>query len=164
MANPINGRRGANLQPRKYGKNESGRYLMYRWEGTRAEIQQLIPGLDLGGAYYEVQEGFTGAKDSLEARFPTDPSAGGNDVVNTWEFFAQTVEKDLLDSNNAAAAGISKDDKTLLREAVQNWTHAASPQAVFGTSPNLLELYNLMLDGVRAVRVQVPTLRNTATV
>ncbi len=163
----INGTKGGYLQPLRYGRDSSGRYAIYRWEGTTAEVNANIGYVEGLGGVWETEESFTGAHTILNARIPADPN-GQDDTVNTWEFFAQTAEKDLLESDNAEVNALSEQNLAAIRGFLQT---PPTPDEVFagldfgtdGDATTAEEVYNLMVFGVKSIRVNVPTLRHTAT-
>jgi len=161
MSNPvITGKKGAYQQPQRLGLSESGGYAILTWEGTRNEVLANVPGIEAMGGLWDYEDSFSGAKCRLVGRFAVQP--GQEEVpVNTWEFFAGEIEKDILESDVAVVNGISEDEKRKIRDAIQNPTPGQSPSLI---NTNAINLYLLMLTGVRSVRVPTPTLRHTQTV
>ncbi len=158
----INGQRGAYFQPTEYGSDASGPFFIWRYEGTRAEIEQLIPGVAAAGGQWRVSQGYSGARDILEARFSSQPGdTGGETAIDAWEFFANEVEKDLLQTDNAAVNAITADEKRKIKEAIENPTPGKTPAL---TTPGAIDVYLLMLEGVSSLRVSAPVVRHTQTV
>jgi hypothetical protein len=155
-----NGTRGLFLQPARYERNESGTFVILEWHGDRVSVKSQIPGVEGMGGLWEVQESFTGGADKLIARFSAIPGAA-QEVINTWELFGQDTEKDLLEADNTAVNAISDDDKRKIRDAISSPTPGKSPAL---TDANAINIYLLMLNGLRSLRVPVPTLRHTQTV
>jgi hypothetical protein len=161
MSGPIiTGVKGAYQQPQRLGFAESGEYAILTWEGTRNEVLANIPGITAMGGFWDFEDSFSGAKCKLTGRFAALP--GQQEIpIDTWEFFAGEAEKDILEADNAAVNGISDDEKRKIRDAIQNPVPGQSPSLV---NANAINLYLLMLSGVRSVRVVTPTLRHTQTV
>src|SRR5690349_15969221 len=117
----VNGQRHASLQPTRYGLSDAGGYFVWTYMGTRQEIEALVPGIELSGALYEVRQSPTGAADVIEARFAANPNSNQAEApVNTWEFFAAVIEKDVLEADNPAVNSISTGNKRRIRDALQN--------------------------------------------
>lgn len=96
----LTGLRGAFYQPATWGRNESGNYSLWTFEGSKPEVRALAAAYaQIQGLSYEVKESF--GKYRLDVRFPwnmqgIDPRT---DKVEAWEMFANTVEKDILSTN-----------------------------------------------------------------
>jgi len=159
----LTGTKGAYLQPLRYGRNESGIYSLYVWEGTAAAVLSNVPVVEANGGFWEYQESFSGGKCRLEARIPTNP-AQAEQPINTWEFFASVVEKDILEADISIVNSISQINRRILQY------HILNPQESGATTFNgdgsetaAANLLKLIDQGVRSVRVNAPTLRNTTT-
>lgn len=93
----LSGQKGAFYQPATWGKNESGNYSLWSFEGSKREVYALAAAYaQIQGLMYEVKESF--GKYRLDVRFPwnmqgIDPRT---DFVENWELFANTVEADIL--------------------------------------------------------------------
>lgn len=74
----------------------------------------------------------------------------------TWEFFANSAEIDVLETDLSTVAAISDDDKRKIRNAISSPDPDSSP-SISGT--DAITLYQLMLGGVRSFRINIPTLR-----
>lgn len=155
----INGVKGAYLQPTRYGRDESGLYTIFVWEGTKNEVLSNVPAIESVGGLWEMEESFTQAKCRLTGRFPTNPNQQ-EQTVDTWELFSNTVEKDLLESDIAFISTMDQDVKRIIREAIDNPQPGKSPAL---TNSSQIDLYLLMLSGVKAVEVDQPVLRHTVT-
>ena len=160
MATPsptITGQTGAHEQPQRYGWDESGPYLVRTWHGTRAEIVAQYVICIAAGATGEVKQGI--GTDILEARYsePTTGPGSPETVINTWEFFANVIEKDVLQADLATINAISDAD----RNTIQKWTDPDNEPSLSGTAQTV---YRLMSKGVKSVRVNQPVLRHTQTV
>jgi len=161
MSGPtITGSKGAYLQPQRFGINESGGYAILTWEGTANEVKSNIPAILSMGGLYDYQDSFSGAKCQLTARFPLLPGVQET-PIDTWEFFAAVVEKDVLEADNSIINGLSETEKRQIRTIIQD-PSAGTPAPLGGTNAN--KIYQLMLTGLRAIRVNAPTLRHTQTV
>ncbi len=147
------------MQPLRQGKDSTGYYTEYEWHGTPDEVIANIQGIEGSGGLWQIEYSYTGAKTILRAR--TAQSLIQPEVpIDTWEFFAGEVEKDLFEADVAAINNITDDERRKVRDGIQNPTPGLSPAL---TSPAAISLYVLMLNGLRAVRVSVPTLRHTQT-
>lgn len=156
----INGQRGAFPQPGHFGRSEAGAYTIKIFEGTLDAIYQVAAIVEASGGLWEITESYTGARHRMECRFPIDFNVT-EQAIQEWELFAQEVEKDVLQADLAALDGISRDEKEKIRAAIDNPSANQSPAL---SNPTAIELYLEMLDGLRSVRVAVPTLRHTQTV
>lgn len=156
----INGIKGAYPQPLRYGKDQNGSYTLVPYEGTKAEVLSLISSIELLKGTWEFEDSYSGAKCKINARFPVNTVSGQQEQpIDQWEFFAAKVEKDLLETDNAAINAISSADKREIRRSIA----ASDSPTAFG-SQAAVDVYNLMLDGVRA-RIQfAPSLKHTQTV
>jgi len=164
----INGTKGGYLQPIRYGRNESGAYAILEWHGTRAEVLSNVSFVEGLGGVWETQQSFSGAHEVLTARIPTQQN-GTDDTINTWEFFAQTAEKDILESDNSAVTAVSAANLDKVRAWINNPDKdptdvvASGDFVADGSASAAFALYSLMAGGVKTIRVNVPTLRHTAT-
>jgi hypothetical protein len=161
----INGQLGAHEQPWRYGYDQSGPYFIQSWHGTRSAIAAQYSLCVAAGAICEVRQGI--GVDILEARFGNTDGAGGGgeQVVNTWEFFANTLEKDILEADQTSIAAVTEANRGVIRHRLDN--PGEDPAMAFvadGTQTTAEALWKLMLKGVRAVRVLQPILRHTQTV
>ena len=82
-----------------------------------------------------------------------------NLVATVKGFAAQ--EKDVLEADNSIINGLSETEKRQIRTIIQD-PSAGTPAPLGGTNAN--KIYQLMLTGLRAIRVNAPTLRHTQTV
>lgn len=156
----VTGRKGAYLQPPRYGRDQTGLYTLFTWHGTKSECLANIPGVEAAGGLWEMQESYTNARCELTARFPSQ--TGVTEVPeNDWELFAQEAEKDILESDNSIVNAISDDQRRRIRDAINNPVPGQSPAL---TDANAISLYLRMLDGLRVVHVNVPILRHTQKV
>lgn len=184
MAGPITGSGpiyGYWKQPSTWGKNESGNFQTWVFEGTPNAVRALAAFFSqTEGLAYQVIEGF--GKFRLEVRFPwnadgvVDPTT---DFVETWELFAEHTEKDLLESQDNAGlvATLSLQQKEQIRAKLLNPPdetagHAGTQQTDFaapdmilsGTDKqgaNSLTLYQLMQAGMKSYLMEAPRLRRT---
>lgn len=163
----INGVKGAFEQPIRFGYNDSGPYTIRSWRGDFAAISQLVPQLNAAGGLWEIKDTHTHTNVELECRFASEPGQNP-DVevpVDEWEFFAQKIEKDILESDIALVSNLSNQDKQNIRNAIQDpgslqdFQNPTFEQTTEGTL-----VYSLMVAGVKSVRVNAPTLRHTMTV
>ena len=167
----INGKSGAHEQPVSYGTDSSGWFVVRTWHGTLAEIEAQFTACVADGATAEVKGGYGVA--TLTARYSVPPDGGEGEVpVNTWEFMASHVEKDLLQADIPAVEAISDDNKYgieywLSKPEVPDNT-VVDATSFFDDGPNsrsnAFAVYKLMLSGMKSVRVNAPVLRHTQTV
>jgi len=157
----INGASGAHAQPIEYGLDDNGQFTIRRYRGTRSQIATQYSVCVAAGAHCTVKQGI--GVDELEARYSHSPDGSGNtdDLVDDWEFFANVVEKDILEADIAAVSGISEEEKAKIRNAIQNPPEDSSPAL---TDEDAIDIYQLMLKGQRSIRVNAPVLRHTLTV
>lgn len=160
MPNVINGVAGGYQQPLIYGVTESGPYLIVTYQGTRAEVaslQNFVIGL---GGTFEIQESFSGAADKLVARYPYN--TGQAEIpVDDWEIFANSVPKDILESDLPVITRLSDDDKKLIIKYVENSDLNVSPAL---STSEAIDLFLEMKAGLRDVEISQPTIRWTRTV
>jgi hypothetical protein len=181
MAGPVTGIHGAFQQPGRWGRNESGNYEIWVIEGTRQEVRNAaafyanIPGIS-----YEVTESF--GKWHLEIRFPWNADGLVNpstDLIETWEFFAQHTEKDLLEAqdNVGLVHTISDQQKEIIRTKILNPPDGSTSSpftvlddfahtkpggvAIPGNAQNALTIYQLMQAGMKSYLMEAPMLRRT---
>lgn len=163
MSNRINGKRGAFLQPLRYGVDESGPYTMIVFKGTVTDVKAKIADIELGLGLWEIQESEDGLQATLTARYPTFAGGTGADVPdNEWEIFGQSSEKDILEADNPIVNALTDTEKRAIRSFIANPDQQASPAIIPGSSAD--KLYKLMLNGLKSVRVFVTTLRKTQQV
>lgn len=159
----INGTKGAWLQPQEIGVDDSGSFSSFTWQGTTAEIEATRAQLVGTGCTFIHRKSPSGGADTLEARFSFIPGQPDEEVpVNDWELFAQVSEKDILESDLAIIGTLTQREKEVIRNAIQSPPESASPALT--PNSNAESIYKLMLNGVRSVIVQTPTLRHTMTV
>jgi hypothetical protein len=99
----IIGQKGAFLQPVQFGRDDSGRFQRYMYEGTTREVLQAAYAFDLGGWVYTFTE-LHGGRSRVEARAGW---AGGfknnydpnTDDENIWELEQQDTTKPLLSAD-----------------------------------------------------------------
>lgn len=85
-----------------------------------------------------------------------EPTGGGTETPTlVWEYFSNRLEIDILEADISNVNSIADDELRLIRKHIQD-PEEVSPAL---TSSNAINLYQLMLKGVRSVRVNVPTLR-----
>ena len=166
----VNGTSGAYEQPQKFGVDSSGPYCLRTWRGTAAEIATQYNSCIASGALAEIEAGF--GTHTVRARYAITIGGGTEAPVDSWEFFASHVEKDVLETDLAAIEAISPANREKLKDYVANPPGlgvAAHTAADFlddgsGSRANAFSLYQLMLSGVKAVRVNAPLLRHTQSV
>lgn len=155
----INGQRGAFLQPTRYGFDTSGPYAIFVWKGTKDECLANVPAIEASGGLWEMRESYSGSGCELEARFPTEAGFPEEKPESTWELFPTDADQDILDSDVAVVKALSQTDREKIRAAI--YTPKESSPSVSG---NALEMYLLMLDGIKVWKTNAPTLRHTQKV
>lgn len=172
----LSGQRGAFQQPATWGRNESGNYTLWTFEGSADEVYGLAAAYaQTDGIMYEVKESF--GKFRLDVRFPwnmrgIDPST---DFVENWELFANTVEADILSTvipsgklDNLTAQQIAK-IRFLLENPPDPSDTANYPQQsdfVLDSGTDGLNAYVVwirMKKGVLNFPVEAPVVRHTVT-
>lgn len=160
------GQRGAFPQPIGYGEDGNGLYSEVRYEGTAAEIAQLIPQLRSVHATWKITKSFTGAKDTIEARIPSPVNLFGNpeeeQPVNDWELMSNDVEKDLLESDIDIVNNLTDNEKLGLSQYMQDPGPDTFPASEPGSDYEAL--VKQVQRGLRSVEVSAPSLRHTMTV
>jgi hypothetical protein len=165
MPNPINGKRGAYLQPTRYGRDSSGLYNLFTWEGTKQEVLGNVPAIEALFGYWEMEESFTLAKCRLTARIPVSTTQQET-PVDVWELFSNTVEKDVLEADNAVINSFTQADINQLRSFIQSPESAPgtiTPFTAAAQAAGINQLYLEMTKGFRSLLVNAPVLRHTAT-
>jgi hypothetical protein len=90
------------------------------------------------------------------------PQGGGNETPTlVWEYFANRVEIDILEADISAINSISEEELIAIRQHIASPVEGSSPALV---DPNAIDLYALMLKGVRHFRIFSPTLRRSKLV
>ena len=174
MAGPITGAPGVQLQPLQYGKNDSGNYTILTYESADKEaIGAMVSMLTAtGGANYEVTESFGKSRLTIHTPYTLFGLDPRTDRVELWEFFAQHAEKDLLEAS--VESQIISTLSTLNIQTIR--LYLQSPPNVKDGDPdvdlssftdgnpaNALEVYQLMLAGVRSYPIEQPVIRHTIT-
>ncbi len=164
MATPspvINGQAAAHEQPQRYGYDQSGPYMVRTWHGTRAAIAAQYAACLIDGATCEVTQGI--GIDVLSARYGTSGGGDGGSevVVDTWEFFANVIEKDSLEADISAVNAISEENK---EKIIHHTDPTAEPVFTGGTASDALAEYRLRKMGAKSIRVLQPIVRHTQTV
>lgn len=182
----ITGQRGSFLQPVRYGRNEAGEWSVMNYEGTRDEIyDQAYDANMFKGAMWEVEQGFSGAKDHLTVHLPYHYASFPNlDVTTVWELTAELIEKDLLELDvnefdfpaGSPFLTLTFTEKGFVREmlekqtasswasTVEEWeTNAAFAGDVFDET-RAKKVYRIMSAGMKAMRVPAVRLRRTQIV
>ena len=161
----INGAKGVQIQPAKYGRTESGWYTELTWVGSRQAIQTIIPFCLQSQAIFHIEESPSGASTKLIARFATAVASGGvgtssaESPENNWQYFANVIEKAVLESDLAVVNALDAEDKQVIVTALAN-PGPFDPDL----TGDALSLYHLMRDGVTSIRTMQPILRHTQTV
>ncbi|MCX6924988.1 MAG: hypothetical protein NT154_17500 [Verrucomicrobia bacterium] len=166
----INGTSGAYEQPQKFGWDANGPYCVRTWRGTAAAIASQYNVCVGAGATADVAAGY--GVHTLTARYALAiGGTGPNEVpVESWEFFASHVEKDLLEADNATINSISELNRSIIHKLLTDPSQVAEDPdggGYFdddGSAAAALSVYKLMNGGMKSVRVMAPALRHTQTV
>lgn len=131
----------------------------YKFGGTLSGPKEAVRGLinqmaTLGWTFvYECDQSPIA---TIQFDSSAEPTGGGTETPTlVWEYFSNRLEIDILEADIANVNSISEDELRLIRKHIQD-PEEASPAL---TTSNAIDLYLLMLKGVRSVRVNVPTLR-----
>lgn len=169
----VNGFKGCIQQPGGFGRNESGLYQRWIYDGTTEEINSLALYFNAMNVNFTVEARF-GGKARLEAQFAA--VQGTSEIpVDTWEMVSVPFEKDLLEADfpNVPGLVIRKAQKEIIERALANneaWQ--ASRDALQNETGDLYDdlnadeysIYLLMKAGVRAFPEEGTTIRHTQTV
>lgn len=140
-----------------------GDETLWEIEGPKDTVLPLVQELrnaGYAGTYSEDKSPI--ARCQYHVPLVDDPGSGSPPPevpVPVWEMFSNAVEIDILEANGIYDA-MTDEDRRKIREAINNPQEGRSP-AVTGTA---LEIYLLMLKGVRSVRVNQVTLRLSRSV
>lgn len=144
---------------------QSGIETLYGIEGPKAGMIPLIEQLIAAGyaGNCVIDDASPIAKITYQvARL--DDGSGGEPApevpIPIWEMSSNPTEIDILEADGISQA-MSDEDRRKIREAINNPQEGQSPSL---TDPQAIEVYLLMLKGVRSVRVNLVTLRVTRTV
>lgn len=166
----INGLRGSYQQPGSWGRNSTGFFWNYVFEGTAAEVENDVAQFNNNGAEFEVTE-LLGGRKRLTARVSSLFSGGGGfdeQPENVWELSPNEVEKELLEADfpNGTIDAISAANKAILVDALQRPKDylTSSPAFSGSDSADANSLYLLMKNGVRAFPVEASTITHTQIV
>lgn len=183
MTTARNGTLTCQQQPSSWGRNSSGQFYVYKFDGlSKEQVSAMAALYDAAGAEYEVTEGF--GKHSLQVRISYNPSAATAEVaVDLWEYTGGRAEKDVLEADvpSGITATLSQNNIGVIRAAIQNPPDGSDTTGAFsakdrpnaavtaasfadGNPTNALTVYKLMQAGVKSALVRNPTLRHTQTV
>ncbi len=120
----INGTSGAYKQPSTFGRDGSGFFSVFNYEGTSAAVLAEAASWEASGAQYEVTD-LHGGRKRLTARISGGSGSGSSSTEepeNVWELQAQESTKDLLEADfgnfegtiGAGEAAISKKTREFL--------------------------------------------------
>jgi hypothetical protein len=172
MSNVLHGfSTAAKEMPVRYGFDKTrGTTTIRSFRGTSSQIAALETAYKWAGWSTEVTEGPTW---TLVATLAYDDRSGsGAEVpVDTWELFANVVEKDILSSNTSVITGLSSAKKMYLRDVLDGKvevkdldcsTQAKTPTVLYGDT-NSVQLFEVITGGTKSKRINIPTLRHTKT-
>ncbi len=151
------GANGAIEQPQRYSGGPFKPTQRHRsFRGPKASVQALIGAIRANKLEWVYEE--SGLNATMGVTYPTIDDAEA--PVDTWDLHSATTEKDILEADIALVNSITSDEKRLMREAIANPTPGSDPAL---TTPNAIDLYLLMLNGLRTWRVPTPTFTRTRT-
>lgn len=179
VAARLNGQAGAYLQANwSYGRNDSGPFQSFNYEGTAAEVEALGPLFDAAGWTWTVT-GLNASRAKLEAHAGF---AGGTDYTvvvetpeNIWEMEAQEVQKELLEADfpfGMSLSTITKEDKVLIGKVAADDTldydgmlNELNDNLSNGANlDTAVSLVLILKAGVRAFPVEASIIRHTQLV
>lgn len=176
MPGPRTGRPGAYQQPSQWGRNESGNYEVWSFEGTPQEIRNVAARFaSVNGINYHVSQSY--GKWRLDVNFPWNADGlvlASTDVVVKWELFTQNPGKYLLNAvdNAGMIAQLSTFQKQKIKNLIANPPDPqASPIAASdfvdsahpndGNSATAFIIWKYMQAGETEYLVEAPILRRT---
>lgn len=141
----------------------SGDETVWEIEGPKETVLPLLQELrNAGYAGTYIEDKSPVARVQYQVPQIDDPGSGEPPPevpIPVWEMFSNAVEIDILEANGIFQQ-MTDEDRRKIREAINNPQEGRSP-AVTGAA---LEVYLLMLKGVRSVRVNQVTLRLSRSV
>jgi hypothetical protein len=143
--------------------------------GTRAAIQLQWANLQGTGSLLNIEQSPSGACDKLVARWNFLPGGSGSDpgqdFVDTWEFFANEHEKDVLQSDTDVVRAFNEDDfataKAMLQDPASVKPLSTAVNNLFSSGAKAAgaeTLMRLMFGGFTSARIFQPIIRHTQTV
>jgi len=156
----------------KYGVNDSGPFQSFSYRGTRAEVEALAPQFNVTGWTWTVTRETHGmATIEAQAGFNGGQGYTGEEVENIWELDPNEVEKNLLESDFAAAISgqigyISLENRATIKAALARPGDfiTSSPAFTGATVGNAYSLYLLMKNDVQSYPVEASVIRHTQVV
>jgi hypothetical protein len=156
-----------------YDRNK-GATTTRTYKGTYAQIFTLESQYQWAGWSTTITEGPVW---TLEATLGSDDRGGSNTgltdfPIDTWELFANVVEKDILASNLTIVNQLTDVDRGFLRDIMEgkknaaDWDYSTSPKTPAFTSADSSgtnQLFRCIVAGMKSRPVNVPTLRHTKT-
>lgn len=162
---PRIGTNGATEQPRRLRWSPQGGYFTVRsWKGPKTAIDEIANQLSTAGVPWENQQLVAGQwQISSEAPNAVDPGTGsGTELpVDNWELLPGEQEKDILEADLEVINSIPQTELQTLKDGILNPAPSKSPALSNSTA---IDLYALMLNGVKTTKVHAPILRHTQTV
>jgi len=165
MSNVTVGTQTAIEQASSYGYQPGrGDYTRRRWRvSDPTDVGPLLTELRALGYAYDVTPSADGAVTDVEGRLDAEPSGDGGGpeaavLSETWEREAQVSDKDILESDVAIISALTQAEKQIIKREL------AQPEPGYtstGLSADAFSVYQLMLTGVKTVRVYSPIIRRT---
>lgn len=170
MGKIVLGKSGAIEQPKKYSGGPLKPGITVRsWKGPKAAVLAMLQDPSLLAWDWSIEE--TGPNATLTAQSNTLPGSDetGTVLTDVWELRSAEVEKDILEADIAGIAGIPAATKQKIRHLIDTRDESTVIEQTFGTpgiepAVTALKVYNLMVKGVKSVRVYAPILTRRITV
>jgi hypothetical protein len=155
----ITGKKGAYLQPTRYGKSSNGTFVKFTWHGTKTECLANVAAVEAAGGTWDMQESYSGAKCELNADIPSlSAITGGEDSEITWELRGSLSEKDLLASESPVSRVLSAKDRKTIARLLGRLDDGGNLLVPDGPA---LGVYELMQQGMTSIVIPFAFLRNT---
>ena len=156
--------RGSTIAQQPYKEQYSpskGGIETYTWQGTYANITNLIPNLVNQGYEYTLQEMGKGGLWELQA------TIGADRPVYSWELFFDKVEKPVLYSNVPEVLALDKNNLAILDYSEKHVEdlRGKTPQPSGSLSPANLTTFNNLwvhfLNGFKSIESEIPVVKRS---
>ena len=169
MSKIVLGKSGAIEQPKKYSGGPLKPGITVRsWKGPKAAVLAMLQDPSLLAWDWSIEE--TGPNATLTAQSNTLPGGDetGTVLTDVWELRSAEVEKDLLEADIAVINSVPAAMKQKIRHLIDTRDESTVTVATFGAAGEpantAFAIYNLMVKGVKAIRVYAPILTRRVTV
>ena len=144
-----------------------------KFRGTEAYVREMESDMILQGYTTQLTAGAVwelSASVAADTRDGNPPGMGPNDVVDTWELFANKVEKDILASDVTVVHSMTEPNIHWMRELANgdkkasDWdssTTAKTPP--FSADFDSMQLFRAIIGGSKSQIIYQPTIRHTQT-